>query len=94
MTSGILRKFIFYFFLLANLTKSGIAAEFTKIEDDKINPINPLTWSKEPLLPKQTPIKFFSNKKDKDPRDNNQIIDNVKEISKSLQLPYDNENDE
>ena len=51
------RNTIIYFFLLPNLIKPVVATEFFKLEDDKSNQINKLSWSKDPVVLKPKPIK-------------------------------------
>jgi len=89
------RNTIIYFFLLPNLIKPVVATEFFKLEDDKSNQINKLSWSKDPVILKPKPIRFFKNKEKNDFSENkNQEKDNVADISKELQIAYENKNDE
>ena len=92
---GITRKTIIYFFLIANVTKSGLAAEFTKFEDDKIDKVNQPSWSKEPPTPQKSPIKFFRNKIENQTKENKtQAEDNSKGISSSFLMANENDKDE
>ena len=94
MISGIPRKTIIYFFLFANFTKAGIAAEFIKFEEDKVSQNNQPTWSNIPSKSNKIPVKFFRNDEAIYPLDKNQVSDNIKSSSKQLQTAFNNDSDE